>query len=42
MKTFKEIYSNIEEQPQPLDKIVEYANKNNVPVHNVTTHSDIL
>ena len=41
MKTFKEIYSNIEEQPQPLDKIVEYANKNNVPVHNVyRPHSD--
>ena len=41
MKTFKEIYSNIEEQPQPLDKIVEYANKNDVPVHNVyRPHSD--
>ena len=41
MKTFKEIYSKIQEQSQPLDKIVEYANKNNVPVHNVyRPHSD--
>ena len=41
MKTFKEIYSKIQKQSQPLDKIVEYANKNNVPVHNVyRPHSD--
>jgi|TARA_B100000123_G_scaffold148709_1_gene109932 hypothetical protein len=43
MKSFKEVYKNYHSDNirEDLDEIIKYANKNNIPVHNVyRPHSD--